>query len=122
MACDIKCVIQVLVMLTIDKTSSQNNPFKSVPVTVKTYENETVLLPCYVDNTGMREQDIENLLANSDLEDFLPSDEDLDDPPYVAPQERTSSSSSEENSEDHVMTDMEVGATGEFGVMEVIVS
>lgn len=27
-------------------------PFKSVPVTVKTYENDTVLLPCYIDETG----------------------------------------------------------------------
>lgn len=26
--------------------------FKSVPTTVKTYENDTVLLPCYLDSTG----------------------------------------------------------------------
>lgn len=30
-------------------------PFTSVPVLVKTYENDTVLLPCYVDDTGMYE-------------------------------------------------------------------
>lgn len=27
--------------------------FKSVPTTVKTHENDTVLLPCYLDGTGM---------------------------------------------------------------------
>lgn len=26
--------------------------FKSVPTTVKTHENDTVLLPCYLDGTG----------------------------------------------------------------------
>ncbi|GLV43887.1 wrapper [Carabus blaptoides fortunei] len=29
--------------------------FKSVPTTVKTYENDTVLLPCYLDSTGTEE-------------------------------------------------------------------
>ncbi|CAH0403733.1 unnamed protein product [Chilo suppressalis] len=42
--------INVLVLFSIHKTNSENS-FKSVPVTVKTYENETVLLPCYVDDT-----------------------------------------------------------------------
>ncbi|XP_024939670.1 neural cell adhesion molecule 1 isoform X1 [Cephus cinctus] len=30
-----------------------NQGFKSVPTTVKTFENDTVLLPCYVDNFGV---------------------------------------------------------------------
>ncbi|KAJ0170584.1 hypothetical protein K1T71_013955 [Dendrolimus kikuchii] len=29
-------------------------PFKSVPVVVKTYENDTVLLPCYVDDSEVK--------------------------------------------------------------------
>lgn len=28
------------------------NKFKSIPVTVKSFENDTVLLPCYLHDTG----------------------------------------------------------------------
>lgn len=33
-------------------TFSWCTDFKSVPTTVKTYENDTVLLPCYLDSAG----------------------------------------------------------------------
>lgn len=46
----LKNIVHLLVILSISETYSENS-FKSVPVTVKTYENESVLLPCYVDET-----------------------------------------------------------------------
>ncbi|XP_045781230.1 neurotrimin-like [Maniola jurtina] len=39
-----------LIMLLVEIVLSEK-VFKSVPVTVKAYENDTVLLPCYTDNT-----------------------------------------------------------------------
>lgn len=35
-----------------DFIDSKPNKFKSIPTTVKTRENDTVLLPCYVDQKG----------------------------------------------------------------------
>lgn len=32
--------------------ATANNGFKSYPTTVKTFENDTVLLPCYVEDLG----------------------------------------------------------------------
>ncbi|XP_048514150.1 limbic system-associated membrane protein-like isoform X1 [Athalia rosae] len=43
-------IIFSLVAAVIQATAHKG--FKSVPTTVKTFENDTVLLPCYVDNTG----------------------------------------------------------------------
>lgn len=45
----LECV--VLLLLTQNAVLSEK-PFKSIPVTVKTYENDTVLLPCYIDESG----------------------------------------------------------------------
>ncbi|XP_063835220.1 hemicentin-2-like [Ostrinia nubilalis] len=42
---------KVLLLFSIHGISSEDE-FRSVPVTVKTYENETVLLPCYVEDAG----------------------------------------------------------------------
>ncbi|XP_075987599.1 wrapper isoform X2 [Anticarsia gemmatalis] len=41
----------VLLFVFTQTTVKSENPFKSIPVTVKTYENDTVLLPCYIDET-----------------------------------------------------------------------
>lgn len=49
----------------------------------------------------MRGGDIENILNNSDLEDFSPSDEDTGDPPFVISPEYRPSSSSETDSDNN---------------------
>lgn len=41
----------ILYILAQNSVNSEK-PFKSIPVTVKTYENDTVLLPCYMDEMG----------------------------------------------------------------------
>ncbi|XP_072933836.1 neurotrimin-like [Epargyreus clarus] len=47
-----KILLQLLLGLFIlNDVVKMEKVFKSVPVTVKTYENDTVLLPCYVENT-----------------------------------------------------------------------
>ncbi|KAL0859800.1 hypothetical protein ABMA27_010144 [Loxostege sticticalis] len=46
----IRTILKLFVLIAVHGTNSEN-AFRSVPVTVKTYENETVLLPCYVDDT-----------------------------------------------------------------------
>ncbi|KAL4707499.1 hypothetical protein ACJJTC_000251 [Scirpophaga incertulas] len=45
------CKVMYVLVLSVIHANTSVNPFRSVPVTVKTYENETVLLPCYVDET-----------------------------------------------------------------------
>lgn len=44
---------ELLVILLIKNLAKCEKPFKSVPVIVKTYENDTVLLPCYLEGAGM---------------------------------------------------------------------
>nr|CAD7441440.1 unnamed protein product [Timema bartmani] len=47
-----------LVVLMAGLVVGQQSLFRSVPTTVKTSENDTVLLPCYVDNLVFEAQDI----------------------------------------------------------------
>ncbi|XP_047037795.1 neurotrimin-like [Helicoverpa zea] len=44
-----KCFTCFLLFIFIQNSVKSEKPFKSIPVTVKTYENDTVLLPCYID-------------------------------------------------------------------------
>ncbi|XP_047541064.1 igLON family member 5-like [Vanessa atalanta] len=44
-------IYKVIVLMFLSEVILCEKVFKSVPVTVKTYENDTVLLPCYVDVT-----------------------------------------------------------------------
>lgn len=47
-----KCFTCLMLLLFIRNSVKSEKPFKSVPVTVKTYENDTVLLPCYIEGNG----------------------------------------------------------------------
>lgn len=40
-------LIAIIFISTIECEINANNNFDSVPTTVKTFENDTVLLPCY---------------------------------------------------------------------------
>lgn len=42
-------VLKIVIILTVNFVKSEK-VFKSVPNTVKAYENETVTLPCYIDD------------------------------------------------------------------------
>ncbi|KAJ8705983.1 hypothetical protein PYW07_010760 [Mythimna separata] len=44
-----KLFIYIVLFLYTKNSVHSEKPFKSIPVTVKTYENDTVLLPCYID-------------------------------------------------------------------------
>lgn len=45
--------VKVFILFLLVKMLSCEKVFKSVPVTVKAYENDTVLLPCYTVDTGL---------------------------------------------------------------------
>ncbi|XP_059045866.1 neurotrimin [Achroia grisella] len=46
----VKCIIYILIIILV-KNINCDEEFTSIPVTVKTYENDTVLLPCYLHDT-----------------------------------------------------------------------
>ena len=52
-----------LLILFFVKTVLCEKVFKSVPVTVKTYENDSVLLPCYVNESGTYVCQLERILC-----------------------------------------------------------
>lgn len=52
--------------------ATTNRNFRSYPTTIKTYENDTVLLPCYVEDQGM------SLLTINDPCIFLSSHKMID--------------------------------------------
>lgn len=44
--------IYLYLFIVTGSRATANNGFKSYPTTVKTFENDTVLLPCYVEDLG----------------------------------------------------------------------
>ncbi|CAB3254622.1 unnamed protein product [Arctia plantaginis] len=70
-------VLMAVILCVFSQTTvTCEKPFKSVPVTVKTYENDTVLLPCYIDETDsslrVRWYKDDQLLGDSQLHEALP--------------------------------------------------
>ncbi|XP_038217179.1 hemicentin-1-like [Zerene cesonia] len=65
---------KVVILLIVTQVFSEK-VFKSVPVVVKTYENDTVLLPCYIDDTEaklrVRWYKDKSLLGDSDIPHHL---------------------------------------------------